>query len=56
MSEPGRVCPLRYHYGPAALAVAPERQAETLYVVGGCMEIVQRSILWRFWPPLNPVQ
>lgn len=35
MSKPGRVCPLRYHYGPAALAVAPERPVETLYVTGG---------------------
>ncbi|MFO7642302.1 MAG: hypothetical protein R6X17_13885 [Candidatus Competibacteraceae bacterium] len=32
---PGRVCPLRYRYGPAALAEAPERVAETLYVIGG---------------------
>ncbi|MCB1920382.1 MAG: hypothetical protein KDJ28_10440 [Candidatus Competibacteraceae bacterium] len=35
MNTPGRVCPLRYRYGPRALAVAPERQAETLYVIGG---------------------
>ena len=35
MSTPGRVCPLRYHYGPGAIAVAPERPAETLYVIGG---------------------
>jgi len=35
MSEPGRVCPLRYRYGPAAIARAPERSAETLYVIGG---------------------
>ncbi|MCB1952929.1 MAG: hypothetical protein H6944_04500 [Zoogloeaceae bacterium] len=35
MSEAGRVCPLRYRYGAAALATAPERVAETLYVVGG---------------------
>jgi hypothetical protein len=33
--EPGRVCPVRYRYGPAAIARAPERSAETLYVVGG---------------------
>lgn len=36
MSEPpGRVCPLRYRYGPTALAVAAERVATTLYVIGG---------------------
>jgi len=35
MNAPGRVCPLRYRYGPAAIAQAPERQAETLYVIGG---------------------
>lgn len=35
MSAPGRVCPLRYHYGPGAIARAPERPAETLYVIGG---------------------
>lgn len=36
MSEaPGRICPLRYRYGPAALASAPEKRAETLYIVGG---------------------
>ncbi len=36
MSEPpGRVCPPRYRYGPAALAAATERAAETLYVIGG---------------------
>lgn len=35
MSEAGRVCPLRYRYGAAALAHAPERRADTLYVVGG---------------------
>ena len=32
---PGRVCPVRYRYGPRAIAAAPERAAETLYVVGG---------------------
>ena len=32
---PGRVCPLRYRYGPRAIAAAPERRAEILYVVGG---------------------
>lgn len=31
----GRVCPLRYRYGPAAIAQAKERAATTLYVVGG---------------------
>jgi len=35
MNTPGRVCPLRYHYGPRAIAGAPERPAETLYVIGG---------------------
>ncbi len=32
---PGRVCPLRYRYGAAALAQIPPRSATTLYVVGG---------------------
>ena len=32
---PGRVCPLHYRYGPRAIAGAPERRAETLYVIGG---------------------
>lgn len=31
----GRSCPLRYRYGAAALAAAPERTVDTLYVVGG---------------------
>ncbi|MCX7164889.1 MAG: hypothetical protein NTV11_01270 [Rhodocyclales bacterium] len=35
MSLPGRVCPTRYRYGAAAIAVAPEHCAETLYVIGG---------------------
>jgi len=35
MSEAGRVCPLRYRYGSAAIARAPERTVETLYVIGG---------------------
>jgi len=35
MSAPGRVCPLRYRYGAQAIANAPERHAETLYVIGG---------------------
>ena len=35
MSGPGRACPLRYRYGPAAIARAPEFPAETLYVIGG---------------------
>jgi hypothetical protein len=35
MNEPGRVCPLRYRYGPGAIARATPRQAQTLYVVGG---------------------
>jgi hypothetical protein len=33
--EPGRVCPLRYRYGPGAIARAPTRTVQTLYVVGG---------------------
>lgn len=32
---PGRSCPLRYRYGAAAIAAAPERPAQALYVVGG---------------------
>ena len=35
MNTPGRVCPLRYRYGPGAIAGAPEHRAETLYVIGG---------------------
>ncbi|TVO69099.1 hypothetical protein [Denitromonas ohlonensis] len=35
MNAAGRVCPLRYRYGAATIATAPERLAETLYVVGG---------------------
>ncbi len=36
MSEqPGRSCPLRYRHGAAALATAPERVADILYVIGG---------------------
>ncbi len=35
VNTPGRVCPLRYRYGPRAIANAPERAAETLYVIGG---------------------
>lgn len=31
----GRACPLRYRYGAAAIAAATERQAETLYLIGG---------------------
>ena len=34
-AQTGRVCPLRYRYGPEALARAPEQRAETLYVIGG---------------------
>lgn len=41
MNEAGRVCPLRYRYGAAALAAAPEQTAETLYVVGGLYGNVQ---------------
>lgn len=32
---PGRTCPIRYRYGAPAIAAAPLRYAETLYVVGG---------------------
>lgn len=32
---PGRICPLRYRYGPAAVARAKNRVTDTLYVVGG---------------------
>lgn len=35
MDVPGRNCPLRYRYGPTALAGAPERRADVLYVIGG---------------------
>jgi len=35
MSAPGRNCPLRYRYGADAVAHAPERLAQTLYVIGG---------------------
>ena len=35
MSGPGRVCPLRYHYGAAAIAQAPTYEVQTLYVIGG---------------------
>lgn len=31
----GRSCPLRYRYGPQAIAAAPQRAADTLYVIGG---------------------
>lgn len=34
-STPGRSCPLRYRYSPQAIAAAPTRQANILYVVGG---------------------
>jgi hypothetical protein len=32
---PGRSCPIRYQYGPQAIAKAPTRHTETLFVVGG---------------------
>jgi hypothetical protein len=35
VNSPGRVCPLRYRYGPDAIARAPERPAAILYVIGG---------------------
>ncbi len=31
----GRVCPLHYRYGAAAIATTPERETPTLYVIGG---------------------
>lgn len=31
----GRTCPLRYRYGPQAIASAPSRAADVLYVIGG---------------------
>lgn len=34
-ATPGRTCPLRYRYGAAALAKAPEQATNTLYIVGG---------------------
>ncbi len=34
-AEPGRTCPLHYHYGPAVFADAPARRSELLYVVRG---------------------
>ncbi|MDP2006979.1 MAG: hypothetical protein Q8K45_14985 [Rubrivivax sp.] len=34
-TAPGRVCPLRYRYGAAALARAPEKAVPALYVIGG---------------------
>ena len=45
---PGRVCPLRYRYGAAALAQIPPRSATSLYVVGGLYGNVIRIT-----PPLN---
>ena len=35
MNAPGRVCPLHYRYGAAAIADAGTREVEMLYVVGG---------------------
>lgn len=32
---PGRTCPIRYHYGSQAIASAPMRSADVLYVIGG---------------------
>jgi hypothetical protein len=31
----GRSCPLRYRYGPHAIAAAPQQVTDTLYVIGG---------------------
>lgn len=47
-SEPGRSCPLRYRYGPSAIARMPLVETETLYVVGGlygnveALEVIER--------------
>lgn len=35
MSAAGRSCPVRYRYGAAAIARAPLKSVETLYVIGG---------------------
>ncbi|TRZ92505.1 MAG: hypothetical protein D4R84_12205 [Rhodocyclaceae bacterium] len=35
MNVAGRVCQTRYRYGASAIANAPERSAQTLYVIGG---------------------
>ncbi|MDO8789908.1 MAG: hypothetical protein Q7J42_17670 [Sulfuritalea sp.] len=35
MSVAGRMCPTRYRHGATAIANAPERPAQTLYVIGG---------------------
>lgn len=35
MSAAGRSCPVRYRYGAAAIARAPLKPTETLYVIGG---------------------
>jgi hypothetical protein len=45
LSPPGRVCPLRYRYGPHAIAHAAERTAETLYVIGGLYNGVDKPSL-----------
>ena len=34
-AAPGRICPLRYRYGAAAIAQIEARAAQTLYVIGG---------------------
>ncbi len=34
-AAPGRSCPLHYRYGAAAMAQAPLRTAQTLYLIGG---------------------
>lgn len=33
--RPGRICPLRYRHGPAAIARAETRDVRSLYVIGG---------------------
>lgn len=55
--QPGRVCPLRYRYGAAAMAAAPIRQVSCLYVVGGlygnlaALDVVQAMALAEALPP-----
>jgi len=47
-AEPGRSCPLRYRYGPSAIARVPLVETDTLYVVGGlygnveALEVIER--------------
>jgi hypothetical protein len=48
---------LRYRYGPAALAHAPEQTAETLYVVGGLYgNLPALAAIETRWPPTKPAR